>query len=154
MKKILFLPALALALTTASCTSTTEETTTVDTMMMSPDPGAETNTLSTDANGTTPPDNTNGGISTGPSDASMEGTGVGTGIGAGRAGSNASGVNSAGSRSGTSVNTSSRAGAMDDGHVPPGNAGPHSNTTRPESSYPEAQPGAPVDGRMPRGTSR
>lgn len=164
MKNLLLISGVALAVTLASCTSTTHEdtttTSTVDTLTTDPASGVGT-TPTTDVNGATPPDNTNGGISTGPSDASLEGTGVGVGMGAGRAignssrgGSNAAGVNAAGSRSGTSVNTSSRAGALDDNHAPEGHAGPNSNTTRPESTYPEAKPGAPVNSRMPKGTSR
>lgn len=144
MKKALLFPALALALATASCTSTTEETTTTDMTVDTMTAPMET-TPTTDVNGMTPPDNTEGGISTGPSDASMDATGIGTGVGAG-----ASARGASGSRSATTVNTSGRGGTVDRAT----NTDKNANTTTPESTYPEARPGQPLDGRMPAGTSK
>ncbi|RYD51115.1 MAG: hypothetical protein EOP52_12005 [Sphingobacteriales bacterium] len=152
MKKIL-LPVAALAFFMASCTSTNSDNTTVnttDTMMVTPVPATGMETPATNANGMTPPDNTNGGISTGTSDASMRGTGSGnsaaapngtTGEPMPEAGGSRSNLNPAGS---------------DVANPAPGNpaAPTRSDVNDPKSTYPRAQPNAPVDGRMPQGTSR
>ena len=157
MKKTFLLPVLALALLATSCTSTTHEesTTTTDSTMMPATPGGMESTPSTDANGMAPADNTSGGISTGTSEAASTHDGS---MGNGNV-DNANGRNSApgtntgagsgnmnGSRNGSSGQMSNGGG---------GTGGSQNNSTNnPKSTYPKTQPGAPVDGRMPEGTSR
>jgi hypothetical protein len=104
-------------------------------------------TPTTDANGMTPPDNTNGGISTGTSDASMQGTGSGN--------SAAAPGGTTGAAMGGSQSNLNPAGT-DVANPAPGNpaAPTRSDVNDPKSTYPRAQPNAPVDGRMPQGTSR